>query len=742
MFNLTFSHKKHVRCGLVLLSLALVFTITAIPALAQASQPTGTALVCFDAFGNPRLSATSVAADLCYTRQGQLTSLTFGQYALALTRNSTATVGAPGSTNPNPLGPSVPTVPAQEPLATLPNPQAASPSENGPTPLDGAPMAPSVPEGTTPLDVPGGEPIPLLPQEWLGDSPILTETPTVDPSAMPGTETPTVDPSAVPGTETPTVDPSAVPGTETPTVDPSAMPGTETPTVDPSAVPGTETPTVDPSAMPGTETPTVDPSAVPGTATPTVDPSAVPDTPTPTVVPSAIPDTPTPTPTMTATLTTVNPGKPVLIAPNNESTTRTQTFSWNLASDTTKYTLNWRNEWGNTGSVDLPANDPACGAASCSLTIVLPIEGKYTWTVTAKNAGPYETVSNEMTFRVNPNITTPDGILPSGAIGNKRWVSFVFTDVRDNVVAYNIKIYNEAKNEVLDAKRDVKDLYFSNGRVTFNVYVDLPAGRYTWRVRGRSNNSLSNWSAPIEIRVGYAYVPPVNPTPQTYKPIVIQPAATATPAVPSSEQQNTEPRLLFPADNGKINAEEAAISWIDQGEHVAYYEVAIRDKTGSELLRTHLDRNGAYCTGKNCRLIFESIDPDMGYTFQLTGQTATGEKSQTSELHFDVVDEKLPMQGLYPMEGQKTEKRPYFSWSIPTGTADPDKLTYALRLRSVANKTETIYSDLVCSDDRVGCFPGGGSFILTENLPSGEYTWQVQNKETNLMTEEMKFVVP
>ena len=53
-----------------------------------------------------------------------------------------------------------------------------------------------------------------------------------------------------------------------------------------------------------------------------------------------------------------------------------------------------------------------------------------------------------------------------------------------------------------------------------------------------------------------------------------------------------------------------------------------------------------------------------------------------------------------------------------------------------------IYFELVCDDPRVGCFNGGASFILTENLPAGEYVWQVQNKETNLTTEEEKFIVP
>ena len=71
--------------------------------------------------------------------------------------------------------------------------------------------------------------------------------------------------------------------------------------------------------------------------------------------------------------------------------------------------------------------------------------------------------------------------------------------LRDGVKEYNVQIYNEDKRVVMDEKRKTSELTFANNRVTFNAYVDLPAGKYYWRVRGRSDNSLSNWSAPIEI---------------------------------------------------------------------------------------------------------------------------------------------------------------------------------------------------------------------------------------------------
>ena len=501
----------------------------------------------------------------------------------------------------------------------------------------------------------------------------------------------------------------------------------------------------------------------------------------------------------------------------------------------------WKNEWNDTGTADLPATDPACGSDSCSLTTTLPIEGKYTWNVTASNSGSKTTVSDNMEFRVNPNITTPGGILPSGYINNRRWVSFVFDDVRDGVKEYNVQIYNEDKRVVMDEKRKTSELTFANNRVTFNAYVDLPAGKYYWRVRGRSDNSLSNWSAPIEIRTTTYYQPPAPPPANNYNTLAIfSPSGTVTdasltlswrpivgassytikvynssgaeifssdvsssvcsayscsatpgftyPAVgsyriyvaarsatgvnwgdgsswvtysttpatvattspltirPAGSDPNqatvSETRFLSPADQGKLHVSEAAISWVDQGETVKYYDVKITDATGATLLETTLDRQTAYCNNKNCTIVFDEIAPADGYRLTLTPKSENGTAGTATTLTFNVTDQDLPMTGLYPTEGQTTAQRPYFSWTLPTGTANAETFTYALKLKSTTNKAETIYSDLVCTDERVGCFKGGASFVLTENLPAGEYTWQVQNKETNLMTEEMKFVVP
>jgi len=119
----------------------------------------------------------------------------------------------------------------------------------------------------------------------IGDTIILTPTPTVTP-----TPTPTVTP-----TPTPTVTP-----TPTPTVTP-----TPTPTVTPTPTP-TVTPTPTPTAT-LTPTPTATLTPTP-TATPTPTPTATP-TPTPTATPTPTPTaTPTPTPTYTGHVLTLRPG--------------------------------------------------------------------------------------------------------------------------------------------------------------------------------------------------------------------------------------------------------------------------------------------------------------------------------------------------------------------------------------------------------------------------------------------------
>ena len=140
--------------------------------------------------------------------------------------------------------------------------------------------------------------------------PVIKETPTVTPTAGPGTEPttepgvePTAGPSAEPGVK-PTAVPSAEPGVK-PTAVPSAEPGV-VPTAGPSAEPGAK-PTVGPTAEPGGK-PTVEPSVEP-TETPAAGKSAEPVT-EPTVTPSVAP-----TETPAGELATPKPTKKPVVKP-------------------------------------------------------------------------------------------------------------------------------------------------------------------------------------------------------------------------------------------------------------------------------------------------------------------------------------------------------------------------------------------------------------------------------------------
>ena len=138
--------------------------------------------------------------------------------------------------------------------------------------------------------------------------PVIKETPTVTPTAGPGTE-PTAKPSAEPSAE-----PTAGPGTE-PTAGPSAEPGAE-PTAKPTAGPGAK-PTAAPSTEP-TAKPTAGPSAEPG-AEPTAGPSAEPGA-EPIAKPTAEPtETPGAEPTAKPTAgSTAEPGAKPTVGPTAE----------------------------------------------------------------------------------------------------------------------------------------------------------------------------------------------------------------------------------------------------------------------------------------------------------------------------------------------------------------------------------------------------------------------------------------
>ena len=119
----------------------------------------------------------------------------------------------------------------------------------------------------------------------------------------------------------------------------------------------------------------------------------------------------------------------------------------------------------------------------------------------------------------------------------------------------------------------------------------------------------------------------------------------------------SETRFLSPADQGKLHVSEAAISWVDQGETVKYYDVKITDATGATLLETTLDRQTAYCNNKNCTIVFDEIAPADGYRLTLTPKSENGTAGTATTLTFNVTDQDLPMTGLYPTEGQTRTDR-------------------------------------------------------------------------------------
>jgi hypothetical protein len=524
---------------------------------------------------------------------------------------------------------------------------------------------------------------------------------------------------------------------------------------------------------------------------------------------------------------TSKPGKPILEEPNDTYTSSSVNFIWKPVSDATTYTVYWTSQWGQTGSKTLAAGDVSCMSGDCHVSDIMPAIGSYSWYVIATNSAG-STQSDPMYFTIHLGVTAPTGVSPVGTVNNSQPFNYTFTAVEDNTYEYNVRVFNVYTNaQAADYYWNVSDLNCSGGYCTGTANSTLPSGYYYWKVRARSNNDVSEWSAPVYFNNSYCYncnqpgyQPNTVPTPYspvgiiqtpvpvfswkpitgataywlriynaagtmiysgltdnsvcdyqtcTYSPNFTLPGngnysweiiggsnagvawnnayATFTyqgqpiKIVPAKEP--AEIRFVYPAEGGKLYTGEAQIIWVDPFETVSSYKVTISDTNGQHLLDAVLDRKSAWCDEKTCTIEFAQIPLNQLYKIEITPVGKSGKEGKKASLNFSVTDQPLEFEALYPMQNQKADRQPFFSWRLPSGTPEDQqrKYTYAIRLIDKTRNRESVLGPFTCESDGMVCFKGGAFFTLSAPLEAGQYQWGVQVKELQKVSAALTFVI-
>ncbi|MHC1771235.1 MAG: hypothetical protein AB9907_05760 [Flexilinea sp.] len=306
---------------------------------------------------------------------------------------------------------------------------------------------------------------------------------------------------------------------------------------------------------------------------------------------------------------TVLPDKPVLEMPNTEYSSLSVNFVWKPANNATSYTVFWSSEWSNTGSITLSGGDASCMSGDCHVAGMLPVVGNYSWYVKASNiVGTVK--SDTMSFSIKTNITTPGGISPSGFVNYRKYIPFVFTDVQDGTVEYNVRVYNTDNNElVLDNYWDRSQLNCSDGRCTGIASTPIPMGNYSWQVRARSSGAISNWSSALSFNNAYCYDCSINPP---------------------KYQTNTVPTPFNPI--GLIQTASPTFSWRPITGAMAYW-LTIYDLSGKKLYSGTIDNS--ICNYQICTFAPGFTLPAGGnYSWKISGGSSNGTVWGSSSANF------------------------------------------------------------------------------------------------------------
>jgi len=325
------------------------------------------------------------------------------------------------------------------------------------------------------------------------------------------------------------------------------------------------------------------------------------------------------------------PGKPVLEMPDGSYTSSTVNFVWKPALNAESYTVYWQSQWGHTGTKTLAANDATCLSGDCHISDTMPALGSYKWYVVAKNSVG-TTKSNKMSFNIYNKVSTPYGTSPSGTIYSENPLSFTFSRVEDNAYQYNVTVYYAYTGEkVADYYWNESELSCDGNYCTGVADSALGKGYYFWRVRARTNNSVSNYSGAVYFRNTYCedcysytyYYPNTVPTP--YSPI------------------------------GLIHEASPVFSWKPITGATAYW-LTIFDATGKAIFSGSTDHS--ICNYQICTYSPAfTLPQDGNYIWKISGGSNTGVVWNYASAAFTYVGAEETQKSvtgigiIYPMEG-------------------------------------------------------------------------------------------
>ena len=200
-----------------------------------------------------------------------------------------------------------------------------------------------------------------------------------------------------------------------------------------------------------------------------------------------------------------NPSVPILEYPKNRVTSRYLGFYWRPSNNAQSYVVEWQNDKGQQGSMDLDAYDESCRRGRCTVYATMPGPGNYVWRVTAVNRSGY-TSSRETWFEIMPGIPTPRPYRPNGTVFNSTYPSFEWEDIYNGATEYRVQVVGRYDNIIrMDLWYNANDVRTGSGTCYLQTNLFLPAGSYIWRVQARNGDVCSGWSSWLEFYVECDY---------------------------------------------------------------------------------------------------------------------------------------------------------------------------------------------------------------------------------------------
>ena len=351
-----------------------------------------------------------------------------------------------------------------------------------------------------------------------------------------------------------------------------------------------------------------------------------------------------PTPTPVPPTPTPKPDVPVQEAPNGTHTSRSVGFYWKPSKNAESYTVEWKHENGKKGSMNLSAQDETCEKGKCILYANLPDTGRYSWTVTAKNASGSAT-SPEMKFKIINNLPTPNPYRPNGTIFNHTYPAFEWEDVRNGAYEYRIQVVGKYDNRLrMDHWFNVNDIYVGKGVCYLQSSLFLPAGSYSWRVMARNGDTTSGWSSWRDFYVECDYCNYNNVYYQNYA--------------------NTVPTCSYPV--GTITVNTPDFQWRTL-TGASYYTVTLYDAAGSVLFNEQVSNSA--CTAELCSWSPKyRLTKNGNYSWYVSGYGANGSRWGSANTTFTLNGAVVmkDMSFLRPEQnGLLTDEAPVIIWTDP-----------------------------------------------------------------------------